>query len=771
MRTMLAVVTACMALWVSRAEAQATPDTVRKSLDGLSALVDQARAKNIPTLYAEIPLTVGKDFVEKGWNDSKLADRRDDWAAFLLRNIKFETDRLTAALAGKPDPRVVPPIPDYAKLKLEGAYLAEGGKPRLIVTAGNSGGGTWDPRYVGRGDLYGIVSAVGASRYNYQDTPIWKVYQDDPKSHRVYDGGWCGHIIKDRWSDGGQGGKTECIISLDYPPMREAVRKSIVAECAQYKRNAGRARILTMDWEFTYMNYDDATKVLWQKWLKDRHATVQKLNEVWKTDFKSFDDVTLPPVQHLREHNPAKYYDYGEFNCRRFTDYLLWAKKVIAAECPGYPMCVGGGQPFGTDFWREAIDEEYLMVEGVDDVWLSETGSRSWGTASFMDLQHSIAPDKMILDPEYHSTGGYLALMFLHGCGVMDVYGYKADVAKSFADGYAMIRGTLDVRRLEDSVAQFPKATRQAAVLYSRASLIQNHPGHQGVDTPYTLELQKCYRAGTVLDTPMGFVTTRMLTKAMPKDLKVLVIPGAYFADKDEVKAAYDFAKAGGTVVITPTSFVADEYDRRVDYLKELGVEIVKETVPKYLAGKARSGLDQAGSEYDFIQGPIAPTVVEDEPKAALKRAGKPDLAGKGIRQAVKLSADWRATAAYDDGTPAVAERSLGTGRVVYVAMQLDDPSLSELLDGAYTAAKVARPVRAVDAAKKRIPGLECRAVAAKEGGTLVYLYNMTDRTVKPTLSCAKAPNSIENLSLVTTLKPAEAIELGPYEFCVLKLR
>ena len=61
-----------------------------------------------------------------------------------------------------------------------------------------------------------------------------------------------------------------------------------------------------------------------------------------------------------------------------------------------------------------------LKNDHADDVWLSETGSRSWSTAAFMDLQHSIAPKMLIMDPEYHGVGGYVPLMFFHGCASLD---------------------------------------------------------------------------------------------------------------------------------------------------------------------------------------------------------------------------------------------------------------------------------------------------------------------------------------------------------------
>ncbi|GAF99811.1 unnamed protein product, partial [marine sediment metagenome] len=264
-------------------------------------------------------------------------------------------------------------------------------------------------------------------RYDYHKTPIWELYQKDPKSHRVFNGGWCGHIIKDKWSIGGYGDeKGVCVISLDYPPMLEAVRKSIVAKARQFKKSdrAKKAKILSMDWEFTYQNYDEPSAKKWRNWLRSKYDAIDKLNKVWKTNFKNFSGITLPSVHWNQEQNPAKYYDFGEFNLWRLTDYMLWARRVIEKECPGWPMTVGGGQPFGAEFAMQGIDGEYLRQRGVVDVFLSETGSRSWGTAVDFDLQHSMDPEVMIHDPEYHSTGGFMPLMFFHGASSVDFYNW-----------------------------------------------------------------------------------------------------------------------------------------------------------------------------------------------------------------------------------------------------------------------------------------------------------------------------------------------------------
>ncbi|HUW59330.1 MAG TPA: beta-galactosidase trimerization domain-containing protein [Planctomycetota bacterium] len=758
-----------------------TPEAVKAALEELGAAVKNAQEAGHETLYAEIPLTVGQRFLEKEWDDPKLADRREDWAKFLMRTIRFEKAQLDAMLAGAKNARLVPPIPEYARLKMKDNYFYLDGEPFLVITHRNSGGEKGDTRYCGPGELYGIVSGVGATRYDYQNTPIWKVYQEDPKSHRVYDGGWCGHIIKDKWSIGGQGGRQGvCIISLDYPPMLEAVRQSIVMRCERFKKSARykQAKILSMDWEFTYQNYDEPSRAKWQNWLKDRYKTAQALNGVWKTDLASFTDVTLPSVNWGREQNPARYYDFSEFNIWRFNEYLFWAREVILKECPDWPMTVGGGSPFGADFAKSGIDEEYMRARGVVDVFLSETGSRSWGTASVFDLQHSMDPKAMIHDPEYHSTGGYVFLMFLHGASSVDFYNWNSrGLQKSLADGTAMLRACLDVRRMPEEIVQFPKASPEAAIFYSRGSLIQRHPGGQkkegrrGVQTPYSLELEKCYRAGTLLDSPVGFVTTRQAREGIRKDLKVLILPCAYFVNEEAFAKIVNYAAAGGTVLVTPTSLVADEYNRRRDYLKTFGIEITAEAVPQYLAAKAKAGVAQPGSEYDFIQGPIAPTVVSDEPTGTItwKTMKAAPLKGRGIRQSIKVSGPHTVLATLEDGNPALVSRKIGRGEVIYLAMQLEDLSMGDLMDWLYDRAEITRPVRTTDPEGKRIPGLESRTVPYK-GGYLTYLYNMNEHSVSVKLRPKVNVGKVTNLSLAQDAKLSDTFEVGPYDWCILKL-
>jgi len=371
--------------------------------------------------------------------------------------------------------------------------------------------------------------------------------------------------------------------------------------------------------------------------------------------------------------------------------------------------------------------------------------------------------------------------MFLHGASSIDFYDWNSKgVNLSLPDGYATLRGCLEVRRLPVFITAFPEESPQAAILYSRASLIQRPPGafrkegKQGWRSPYVLEVEKCYRAGTIQDTSMGFVTSRQARLGIRRDLKVLVLPCMYFANEDVVKAIMTYLKEGGTVVVTPTSLVADEFNRRRHYLDEIGISIQKEVVPRYLAGRAKPGVKMSGSEYDFIQGPIAPTKVQEEPNATLtwKQPGVSPgktLAGRGIRQKIKVSGRATVLANYPDGTPAIIAKKIGQGEIIYLAMALEEPSMSDLFDWVYERAGVKRLVRATDPHGRRIPGLETRMVPFKDG-YLAYVYNMTESSAKVLLKPTVRVSRVENLDLVQAQDLSRPFDVGPYEFFIFKL-
>ncbi|HUW55735.1 MAG TPA: beta-galactosidase trimerization domain-containing protein [Planctomycetota bacterium] len=761
----------------------------QRSMKQLEAAVAQAKAKGVETLYDEIPLMLGQLAFDVRWDLPEHLALRRGYADTVYRRCEEAKRHLRQVMAGAAPNLEVPPHPDFAKLKLKGRYYSDGDEPKILFSMQYHRAGELIKWFCPEG-YADWIAAVGASRYDVQQTPVWEAYQKYPDTHRVYDDGWCGHIIRDKYSAGGAG---RCVISLDSPDMLKAIAESIATVYApKVKNRRTPALYLNMGFEYSYVNYDKYSGEKFRKWLERKYGTVAELNKVWKTDLKTLNDVTMPSYHWATpENNPAKYHDWGEFNLWRFTDFMKWAKSEMLKHVPGALTTTGGGEPFGAGFWRQGIDEEALMNEGVCDIWLSETGSRALGVTSVMDLQRSLtAEPKLILDPEYHARPNTCFLMFLHGCGVMDYWWWPSSLPGEFYDSSmkhsqlltlpeveAVMETALDVRRMAKVIAPFPDAKASIALLYPRASLIQKFPAAEGHKTPYTIEVERTYGAAVRLDTPVGFASSKRIREDVLKEFKVLVVPGARYVNAEVWEKIKQWVTGGGTLVVTPTSLVADEYLRKRNYLNEIGIEILAEELPEFMAGEAKRGIDQSG-ELDFIQGPVAKTIITKQPTRTLLKTGEPMtrpvpmfLKAEGVIQTVKASKEWDVRRkCVETGDPAMLVRPFGKGRIYYMAAQFDIPSRKIFFDHLMGRLAFDRPIRALTPAGDFPEGVESRTVS-RRGDCLTYLHNETgeEKTVK---LAAKGKQFAEIFNLNTEEKvPSATMTLAPYETRILRIR
>lgn len=768
---------------------QKKKQAVQAALAQLKATVAAAQAKGLETLYDEIPFVLADLAFNVRWDLPDHLVLRDEYCQVLTLRAQEATAHLQQVIDGKLPDIKVPPHPDFSKLKLEGGYFTLDGKPRPMLAMEGIAKGELTRWFTPTNHTV-FLPAVGATRYDFQKTPIWDVYQKNPDTRRIYDNTWCGHIIRDQYSAGGD---QMCVISLDSPLMREAIAQSIATKGEAFKKRPDIKNIiyLNMGFEYAYRNYDDASARLFRKWLTERYGEVAKLNETWKTAFKSFDEVTAPdyaPGKH--EPNPSKRYDWGEFNLWRFTDYMTWARAEIKKHVD-LPATTGGGNPFGAHFWSDGMDEESLMAAGAIDFWLSETGSRALGVTSLMDLQRSFDNTKLILDPEYHALPNTAMLMYLHGCGIMHFWWWpdgagefyessmKHSSLRTLDEVGIVMRAALDLRRLGSEVASFRKVPTEIGLLYSRASLVQEHPGAAGVKTPYTFEVEKSYQAASRLDAGVGFASTKQVLAGGLDKYKMLVVPGARFVADGEFKKIIDFVKAGGTLVITPTSLIADQYNRKRNYLQELGIEITAEELPEMMAGAAVRGIDQEPGEMDFIQGPVAKTIVTKEPKRKLiataegKKLNLPaEMSGEGVIQTVSASKDWTTLAAYAGadglaGDAGLLVRSLGKGKVYYMAAQLPVTDRRSFFDRLMDDSLFTRPVRMLSVDGQPLDEVESRTIE-QDGHYLTYLHNLSSKPQTVQLKSSK-PMSIFSLSSQTA-EASEKMTLSPYETKLLKI-
>jgi beta-galactosidase GanA len=376
--------------------------------------------------------------------------------------------------------------------------------------------------------------------------------------------------------------------------------------------------------------------------------------------------------------------------------------------------------------------------------------------------------------------------MFLHGCGIMDYWWWPEDMNEfydssmkhshliSLKDVDTVMKAALDIRRLPKYIVPFSYQKNEFSILYSRASLIQKYPEAKGVKTPYALETEKTYEAAVRLDTPVGFSSSKRIRDGIPKETKVLVIPGVKYMEGDIYEKIKDWCTRGKIVVITPSSLVADQFGRKRNYLDDLGIEVQSEELPEYLAGENKPGLQQTG-EFSFIQGPVVKTIISKEPKVDFE-TDKADIfkqpvkmSAAGTIQTVKPAPDWKILAKTADGNPMIMKKYLGRGSVYYLAAQLDVPSRKALFDLLIDKAGINRAIRTSDPDGVYVPEVESRTVKF-EDGLLTYLHNTAEKEFTIKLNAGK--KEIVKITWLNAEKDltGDTVTVAPYETKLLKI-
>lgn len=752
----------------------------------VAELIGKARERGVDILYwqaAAIPMRVG---LHERWDS--FPEERPETLRYVDQRGKELIQEINDVLSGSRQARQVPPKPDFTRMKLKGRNFVEGDAPRLICSVHSGPSPEAEPFFVRHTTWVYTCMAPGADRFNYKEMPIWDAFNKYPDTHRVWDGGWCGHIIADKWSGGVSG--ANCVICLESPHTREACvaayRKMLPPQMKS------KTRLLSLlDYEYYYICYCDRTRDLFRTWLKEKFGSIDRLNAAWGTAHRDFAEVTLAEYKRGREPNDAKRYDFLEFNLWRFTEFMKWAKAEQRKIDPDVPMATCAPHYNFTAEWGESGSDVESMANAVNDFCVNESPA----STKYVDFLRSISDNKKAIveveGSEYRNT----MANFLHGLSALSLYWGWADRAGddgallygrgtrppycTVAEAERYLRTALDARRLEKEILAFQDISAPVALLYSKASMLQVPPG-TGDKTPYLLELERSYDAMLELGVPVDFVTTKQVLEGKLSQYRVLVIPAATYEHASVVEKVMAFAQAGGQVVLVPNSWFFDQYNRKQDFLSRLGVSVASMKAPRIKAGAAKTGIqrDVSGEETEapFLMGLIVDSTVTEVPKARITTAkaglfvdGQRTLEGAGVRHVAQVDGAGKVLARFQEGQPAIVEIPAGKGAVYYLAIPLVHDSMVELMDRLVAKAGVPREVRFLSPEGKRVPGLEYRAIKTP-GGWLAYVDNLDrneSRQVK--LSSPTEFRGIRNLTLDSDLPLDFAVPGG--ETYILRLK
>ncbi len=774
---------ASLALLPSLYAAQAAEST-NQTFAKMTELIAEAKAKGIDVLYwqaAAIPMRVGlnerwKSFPEERSATLEYVEQRGQE---IIREIR-------SVLAGNRKPRLVPPKPDFTRMKLKSRNFCEGDVPTFIYSGHSGPSPEAEPFFTPHTTWVYTCMAPGADRFNYRQMPIWEAFNQHPDTHRIYDGGWCGHIIADKWSGGVSG--ANCVICLESPHTRlacvEAYRKILPAQMQS------RTRLISLlDYEYFYICYCDRTRDLFRSWLEEKFGVIEKLNQAWDTHHKDFAEVQLPDYRR-REPNDAKRYDWLDFNLGRFTQFMKWAKAQQRQIDPDIPMATCAPHYNFTKEWGESGSDVETLAHEVNDFCLNESPA----STKYVDFLRSLSDNRKAIveieGSEYRNT----MASFLHGLSALSLYWAWADKP---GDGGAMLYGRgnrppyctlpeverflrtgLDIRRLRQEILAFQQDIKApVALLYSKASLLQVPPTG-GDKTPYLLELERTYDALLETGVPVDFITTRQVLEGKLAQYQVVVIPAATYEQAAVVQKVMDFAGNGGQVVLVPNSWFFDQYNRKQDYLGPLNIQVTSMKAPKILAGQAKTGLerDAGGEETEapFLMGLMVDSVVTDVPKAKIKTTTssvfhrETELQGAGVRHVLKAGGKNRVLATFPDLQPAIVQVPIEKGSIYYLAIPLVSDSMVELMDAILAGCGAQGPIRFLTPDGNHVSGLEYRAIKASNGW-LAFVNNLDrKRDLQVKLTTSLKFSGIRNLTLESDVAPSFTVPAG--ETYILKL-
>ncbi|MBM3474661.1 MAG: hypothetical protein FJX75_15460 [Armatimonadetes bacterium] len=359
--------------------------------------------------------------------------------------------------------------------------------------------------------------------------------------------------------------------------------------------------------EPTYRSSDPAYVQAYHEWLQRKHGTIDALNQAWGTTYASFE--AIEPAQGATD--PGRF-DFLTFHNEHVAEWFAWLAAEVRKHDPSVvlsnkPMAWTILQPWeGIDFERQA---EIMDVPGCDAGRSPAPGAYAfgWAEAAFLfDFYASVAPQKPQADLEYHYvhdpfvTDAYVRATYwqsyLHGLrfsafwvwatgqlGTGEAGAGMTDTAWSQPlVGWGTASAALDLRRLAPEVAAFPPPA-EAALYFSKPSLYLD-------DLTYTSCLRQAYEALFFCDTPVGFVTDRMIREGKLRGLKLLIVPRADFVEADVRAEIARFAEAGGHVLLIGDCLRKDQ-DRR-----EHGREVAGPDVSRVEPARAEEMSREFGS-------------------------------------------------------------------------------------------------------------------------------------------------------------------------------
>jgi hypothetical protein len=353
--------------------------------------------------------------------------------------------------------------------------------------------------------------------------------------------------------------------------------------------------------EWVFCNQSPEAMSEFHRWLKNRHGSIRKVNELWNTSFNSFGEIPKPfdpktffmPVGVYQTR--GAFWDWCCFNAERAAAVVQWMNDTAKKRYPGlltHIKCIFSSfshrslaQCFvvGTDPQKMITITDLIGLDG------SYTRGNNWKDTLFSyDYMKSICPEKPIFCSEMHAVryddptapgeirrglfqrfihGERMNMLFLNTTTQVPEWwgnsesGYDWNLSAAPAAFEAFGTASADIRRLTPEICRFAQRKPDVLLFYDNAADF-GVPGKDNLSGRYYDRLKPVYESLLYQDVKVGIITEAMLARETPKT-GLIVLAGAQYVSDPAVEALKKFIQTGGKLLWLDQNLTFDPYGQK----------------------------------------------------------------------------------------------------------------------------------------------------------------------------------------------------------------
>jgi len=467
-----------------------------------------------------------------------------------------------------------------------------------------------------------------------------------------------------------------------------------------------------------------ATEESFREWAKLRYKTINDLNESWGTrfwtcTFRSFSEVMPPRVGVWDAGNPHIFLDWFRFKSESLSEFILWEKSLvknidqkrkigtngfigICSRVPDHDVLSGGMEWYGLDIYPKGGEMGQSTVAKSADMWRSYTDGKD---CEFHVTELQGGNNVRWGNPD-HVHGEEIRIwthqMVAHGAQAILYHNWRTPLFGSETGGFGILNldGTPSKRLEQIKIAIkevnkiYPQLTKyvlepKLAIASLRSSEIQTYQEQgpsraiSGQWTPVRddiglmhsiISMDSAYNIIWNYHNPVAFIFERQLEQdALPYE--VILLPNPYILTEKQAKVLKKYLYDGG-ILIT----------------------------------EARFGLkNERGRLYER---PLIDTIFDiryDHTETIKDKIGIPSLETNAYGFRDIVSPQNGVLAAFDDGHPALVEKKIGKGKLLYATFSLFLSSSKE------------KDQKLAEIIRSHIPAPEIRITNSKEVEMVVW--------------------------------------------------